>query len=103
MYDYTYGYLPRYFQNTYNINTNVHVAYETRQSQMIAISMKKSRFVAKLTVFNFPTIWNNSDIQLNLYTSHRSLNRSLKTMYFNNYASSVNSRNPPCEDWHTFV
>ena len=32
----------------------------------------------KLPLFNFPKIWNKSHIQLNLYTSHSSLKRSIK-------------------------
>jgi hypothetical protein len=103
MYDYTHDKLPRSFQNTYMINSNVQVAYETRQSQMLVIPRTKSRFVDKLPLFNFPRIWNKSHIQLNLYTSHSSLKRSIQTMCLNSYAASVSCRNPHCDDCHTFV
>jgi hypothetical protein len=103
MYDYTHDKLPRSFQNTYMINSNVQVAYETRQSQMLVIPRTKSRFVDKLPLFNFPRIWNKSHIQLNLYTSHSSLKISIKTMCLNSYAASVSCRNPHCDDCHTFV
>ena len=48
MYDYTRDKLPRSFQNTYNINSNVQMAFEARQSQMLVIPSTKSRFVNKL-------------------------------------------------------
>ena len=49
MYDYTHDKLPSSFQNTYNINSNVHLAYETRQSQMLVIpKTKKPRIVDQL-------------------------------------------------------
>ena len=103
MHDYAHDKLPRSFQNIYSNTRNIHGAYETRQAQMLFIPRTKSRFVDKLPLFNFPKIWNTSYNQLNLYTSHNSLKRSIKAMYLNSYATLISCRNPLCEDCRTVL
>ena len=101
MHDYIHDKLPRSFQNIYHLNRTINVAYETRQSKLFFISRTKSRFVDKLPLFYFPTIWNKLNIQINVDTSYICLKRAIKAMYLTNYATIVTCDNPHCIDCHT--
>jgi hypothetical protein len=101
MHDYTHDKLPRSFQNLYKFNRNMHGAYETRQNQLFFVHRKKSRFVDKLPLFYFPTMWNKWSTQLDVNTAYSYVKRSIKTIFLNSYAASVTCDNPLCGDWHT--
>ena len=101
MHNYTHDKLPRSFQNLYKFNRTMHVAYETRQAQLFFVPRTKSRFVDKLPLFYFPTMWNKWFTQLDVNTTYSCLKRSIKTIYLNSYAASVICDNPHCADCHT--
>ena len=42
----------------------------------------KSRFVDRLPLYQFPEIWNNWHKQLNVYTSHSGLMRTIKLLTY---------------------
>jgi hypothetical protein len=101
MHDYTHDKLPRSFQNLYKFNRNMHGAYETRQNQLFFVHRTKSRFVDKLPLFYFPTMWNKWSTQLDVNTTYSYLKRSIKNIFLNSYAASVTCDNPLCGDCHT--
>ena len=47
--------------------------YETRHAHMSHVPRTKSRFVDKLPLFQFPTIWNNWYSQMNVNSSHSTM------------------------------
>ena len=60
MHDYVHTTLPLSFNNLFKLNCDVYDAYETRRAQMFHIPRTKSRFVDKLPLYNFSSMWNNS-------------------------------------------
>ena len=73
-------------------------AYETRRAQMFHIPRTKSRFVDKLPLCNFPSMWNNWYTKLNVNTTRGASKNSIQTILMNNYATFVNCDNPRCID-----
>ena len=69
MHDYVHTKLPLSFNNLFKLNCDVYDAYETRRAQMFHIPRTKSRFVDKLPLYNFPSMWNNWYTKLNINTT----------------------------------
>ena len=93
MYDYTRTKLPLSFRNIFKFN--VYDAYITRRAQMFHIPKTKSRFVDKLPLYNFTSMWNNCT-QLNINSTRGALKNSMKTILINDYATLVKCENPRC-------
>ena len=89
MYDYVRTKLPLSFRNIFKFNCDVYDAYITRRAQMFHIPKTKSRFVDKLPLYNFPSMWNNWCTQLNVNSSRGALKNSMKTILMNDYATLV--------------
>ena len=98
MYDYVRTKLPLSFRNIFKFNCDVYDAYITRRAQMFHIPKTKSRFVDKLPLYNFPSMWNNWCTQLNVNSSRGALKNSMKTILINDYATLVKCENPRCID-----
>ena len=98
MYDYVRTKLPLSFRNIFKFNCDVYDAYITRRAQMFHIPKTKSRFVDKLPLYNFPSMWNNWCTQLNVNSSRGALKNSMKTILMNYYATLVKCENPRCID-----
>ena len=98
MYDYVRTKLPLSFRNIFKFNCDVYDAYITRRAQMFHIPKTKSRFVDKLPLYNFPSMWNNWCTQLNVNSSRGALKNSMKTILMNDYATLVKCENPRCID-----
>ena len=100
MYDYVHNKLPLSFNNLFKFNCDVYDAYETRRAQMFHIPRTKSRFVDKLPLYNFPSMWNNwySQLHVNTTVTRGTLKYYIKTILMNNYATFVKCDNPRCMD-----
>ena len=98
MHDYVHTKLPPSFNNLFKLNCDVYDAYETRRAQMFHIPRTKSRFVDKLPLYKFPSMWNNWYSKLNVNTTRGASKNSIKTILMNNYATFVNCDNPRCID-----
>ena len=61
MYEYFNDRLPMSFRSLFNLNINIQQTYVTRQSNLLHIPQVKSKFGAKLPVFNFPYVWNHNE------------------------------------------
>ena len=96
MYDYVRTKLPLSFRNIFKFNCDVYDAYITRRAHMFHIPKTKSRFVDKLPLYNFPSMWNNWCTQLNVNSSRGALKNSMKTILINDYATLVKCENPRC-------
>ena len=73
MYDYVRTKLPLSFRNIFKLNCDVYDAYIARRAQMFHIPKTKSRFVDKLPLYNFPSMWNNWCTQLNVNSTRGAL------------------------------
>ena len=94
MHDYVHTKLPPSFNKLFKLNCDVYDAYETRRAQMFHIPRIKSRFVDKLPLYNFPSMWNNWYTKLNVNTTRGGSKNSMKTILMNNYATLVSCDNP---------
>ena len=83
MYDYVHTKLPLSFRNIFKFNCDVYDTYVTRRAQMFHIPKTKSRFVDKLPLYNFPSMWNNWCTKLNVNSTCGALKNSIKTIFMN--------------------
>ena len=77
------------------MNDQMQGVYETRQAHMFHVPRTKSRFVDKLPLFQFPTIWNNWYSQMNVNYAMR---LRVKSIYLSSYFAAVKCKNTLCSD-----
>ena len=100
MHDYINNRLPKSFVGTFNYNSARDNAYITRQRYMFDLPRTKSRFVDKLPLFYFPTVWNRNVSIFDTQTSRNCLKRTIKSTYLDKYNATVTCSNPYCLDCH---
>ena len=98
MHDYSHQKLPASFTGLYSTNRETNGAYETRQADMFYVPRTKSKYIDKLPLFQFPTIWNTWFNQINVNNSRVCLKRSFKIMCLDSYPAAVKCNNPYCGD-----
>ena len=103
MHDIIHGKLPISFDNIYHMNYQMQGVYETRQAHMFHVPRTKSRFVDKLPLFQFPTIWNNWYSQMNVNSSRNAMRLRVKSIYLNCYFAAVKCKNTLCSDCHSIA
>jgi len=96
MHDYINDKLPVSFRGTFSHNRDHQNAYNTRQWEMFNIPRTKSRFVDKLPLIGFPSIWNKYAGLYNPTVSRNCFKRNIKISCFNEYKSLVDCNNPLC-------
>ena len=90
--------LPSSFINVFKLNPEIQSTYITRQSNMFYMPLTKSRFVDKLPLFHFPSIWNNHKEQFSQNESRNQMKKSFKSSRLHQYISVVECDNPNCKD-----
>ena len=60
---------------------------------MFHVPRAKSRFVDKLPLFQFPTIWNNWYSQMNVNSSRNAMRLRVKFIYLSSYFAAVKCKN----------
>ena len=103
MHDNIHGELPISFDNIYHMNDQMQGVYETRQAHMFDVPRTKSRFVDKLPLFQFPTIWNNWYSQMNVNSSRNAMRLHVKSIYLSSYFAAVKCKNTLCSECHSIA
>ena len=100
MHDYLNNRLPMSFNNVFPLNSDNANAYSTRQIHMFSLPRTKSRFVDRLPMYQYPTLWNNHPLTNTtaLELSRNSLKRKVKDAFLNDYSAVVNCLNPCCPE-----
>jgi len=98
MHDYINNRLPKSFRGIFRYKGLCDKAYTTRQNDMFDLPMTKSRFVDKLPLYNFPSIWNKNVARFDIHASRNCLKNNIKSTYLLQYDTSVSCSNPYCFD-----
>jgi len=98
MHDFINNKLPLSFQNMFILNADIQNTYQTRQSNMFHMPLSKSRFVDKLPLLKFPSVWNSFSEYNYINGSRKNLKRSFKSTHLNHYLSVVKCENPRCKE-----
>ena len=70
---------------------------------MIHVPRTKSRFVDKLPLFQFPTIWNNWYSQMNVNSLRNAMRLRVKSIYLSSYFAAMECKNTLCSDCHSIA
>jgi hypothetical protein len=89
MHDYSHQKLPPSFTDIYSINRDTNGSCETRQADMFYVARTKSKSFDELSLFQFATIWNRWNIQMNVNNSRVCLKRPFKTKRLDSYDAVV--------------
>jgi len=98
MHDYINSKLPISFQQTFSRKSDVEGVYLTRHSNRFIVPRTKSRFVDRLPLYQFPTLWNKNVSYSNIDVSRKCFKNSIKHRHLDSYQSIVTCNNPHCVD-----
>ena len=89
MHDYINDRLPVSFQHIYSLRSDTEGAYNTRQSNTFILPRTKSRFVDRLPLYQFPTMWNRSVQHIKVDVSRNCFERLIKNQCITSYPTVV--------------